>query len=93
MKFNTNAEVSGREGEDVPPKVKRYAVSRQGNRNLVLDHESTEIGPDLPEARSYATTKAKSEGVPWYVFEIEVSLMFAYRPKTEVSEEDCGTPE
>lgn len=61
--------------------MKKYIVSKQGNRNLVLDQGvATFVHKDLTEARAEANRRTIDSGDPWFVFEIEPKLLFSYRP-------------
>ncbi len=62
----------------------RFVVSRQGNRNLVLDADDADFYRTIGEADQVALRRAHDEGENYFVHTVTVSLVRTYRPRVEV---------
>lgn len=73
---------------NVPAKV-TYLVSKQSNRNLVLDSGVAELPVDgsLDKAREVAEHATRTSGIPHFVHEISVRTLFAFKPGPAVGSE------
>lgn len=69
------------------PKATRYAVSKQGNRNLLLNADDIEWFDSLPSAREHAWRCAGRDHRNWYVHEVAISSLFVYRTPPALEEE------
>ena len=70
------------------PKRSVFLVSKQGNSNLVMQSGDIEFSDTLAEAREDAASYAKEDRTPWFVFEVQVSPLFVYRPQVSVTESE-----
>lgn len=63
----------------------RYMVTRQGNRNLALGRAENIFHNNAAAARKAAADFTRRDGEPWYVYEVDAVLKYAY--VTDVREE------
>lgn len=71
----------------------KYMISRQGNRNLANGRDENIFFSDLSEARAEARDRTTLSGEPWFVFEVEPKLLYAYRAQRAAEERWNGAPE
>lgn len=62
-----------------------YLVSKQGNRNLVLDDDLA-THTSLTSAREEAARATRMTGLPHFVHKLEVETLFSYRPGPAIEE-------
>lgn len=57
----------------------RYIVSRQGNRNLVLDDSSFTVWETELEAEAYSESRTRESNQPHFVHQVRVSTVSSVR--------------
>lgn len=69
------------------PVTVRYLISRQGNRNLVLADDATRPFDTLNEAKEAAWRESSGDHQNWFIHEVSVKTVYAYRPQPSKGEE------